>query len=175
MKTTALPKNTRTVPVAPASEPKRARRLPRVANPALPAPDSPNAKTLINAMFPRVMHPVTLLCVDPTVVEAAREQLALAEEIKELEAAREVQSNILKLAVRGNKGLHVDGGYTVTWDEARGDTDYRAMFAHVMAAHPETVGTIQAMLNEVETHAGIERGRFRKAGSRRLTVKRGES
>lgn len=169
----ALPKNTRTVPQAPASEPKRKNAKRIIAAPALPDPNSPNAKALINAMFPRVMHPVTLLCSDPEVIEAAREQLALAEEIKELEAAREVQSNILKLAVRGNEGLQL-AEYRVMWADARGDTDYRAIFAAIMAAHPETVGTIQAMMAEVETHASIERGRFRKAGSRRLTVKRGE-
>lgn len=169
----ALPKNTRTVPQAPASEPKRTRAKRVVAAPALPDPNSPNAKALINTMFPRVMHPVTLLCSDPIVIEAAREQLALAEEIKELEAAREVQSNILKLAVRGNEGLQL-AEYRVTWADARGDTDYKAIFAAIMTAHPETTGTIQGILNEVEAHATIERGRYRKPGSRRLTVKRGE-
>lgn len=164
------------VPAAPASEPKarqRAKRLPRPATPALPAPDSPNAKALISAMFPRVLHPVMLGCTDAAVAEAAREQLALAEEIKQLELEREVCSNVLRLAVRNTEGIYV-GDYTVTWSEARGDTDYRAIFAHVMATHPETVGTIQAALSEVETHAGVDRGRFRKQGSRRLSVKRGE-
>lgn len=164
------------VPVAPASEPKvrqRPKRLPRVAAPALPSPDSPNAKALISALFPRVLHPVTLACTDPAVADAAREQLALAEEIKQLELEREVCSNVLRLAVRGSEGIQA-GEFTVTWSEARGDTDYRAIFAHIMATHPETVGTIQAALSEVETHAGVDRSRFRKQGSRRLSVKRGE-
>lgn len=167
-----LPKNTRVVPQAPASEPKRPRAR-KITGPILPAPDSPNAKAIISAAFPRVLHPHVLACTDSVVNEAAREQMRLAEEIKALEAEREICSNALRLAVRTNEGVRTRD-YDIRWSEARGDTDYRAIFAHIMALHPETTGTINAALAEVETHAGVERGRFRKQGSRRLSVKRGE-
>lgn len=168
----SLPKNTRiAVPTAPASEPKRTRA--KRVSPTLPAPDSPNAKAMIGALFPRVLHPHVLACADSIVNDAAREQMRLAEEIKALENEREICSNVLRLAVRTNEGIRTRD-FDIRWSEARGDTDYRAIFAHIMATHPETVGTIQAALAEVETHAGVERTRFRKQGSRRLSVKRCE-
>lgn len=165
------------VPEAPKSTPKpRAKRIPRAKvseAPAFPDPAGHKAKEAISALWPRVTNAQIVELQDPAVLETLRLHTALGEEIKELERRREVASNVLRLAIRGNEGIEVEE-YVALWSERRGNLDTMAVLATVRAEVKGAGAVIDRCLAEAETHAGITREHYRQAGGRTLTVRRGE-
>jgi len=136
---------------APKEAPKapRAPRMRVVEGGAAIDPNARNAKELLAARFPKVLHVGTVEA--PIGSERfAVEYLELNAQIKKIDDRKEVCANHLKAAIGAQEGIESDA-FKALWGERDGTIDWKALC--------EKKGITE---REIET--------FRKAGGRTLTV-----